>query len=108
MRSDRTDYFRDYAEKNREKRRAISAAYRARAKDKIAAYRILNKEKIAAYARAYRASRTGADVDDERKAAVRKPRPIKPAPKTVEAKAEAFQTLRERFAAFRAVRKEAE
>lgn len=92
MRADRTAYFREYARKNREKRKAISAAYRAR-----------NKAKIAAYAREYRA---------EHGSATRGPRParVKPAKPLAMpiAKAEALESLKERFAAFRAARQAVE
>lgn len=94
MTKDRNAYWREYARKNAEKRKAIKAAYRER-----------NQAEIKAYARAYRiekheqikAARLG--IERAKKEVVIE----KPA-----AKAERLQTLRERFAAFRAARKEAE
>lgn len=87
MSKDRTEYWREYARKNADKRKAVKAAYRAR-----------NKEKIAAYARTYRAEHAG----EPRKPRVSKPRPTKP--RDAQAKAEAFISLKERFAAFRAAK----
>lgn len=89
MSTDRTTYWREYARKNAEKRKAIKAAWRLR-----------NKAKIAAYAREYRAEH-GSVTRGPRPARVA--RPTKPAP----AKAEALESLKERFAAFRAARQEA-
>lgn len=85
---DRTAYWRDYARKNSEKRKAIKAAWRARNKEKVAASK--NKK-------AYRAANPRSGSSSPRKPRVAKP-------KTVEAKAEAFESLRERFAAYRAQR----
>lgn len=82
---DRTEYFRNYARNNREKRAAIKKAWRER-----------NKAKVAAYARNYRAEHAG----EPRKP--RAPRIVKP--KTDAAKAEALESLKDRFAAFRASR----
>jgi len=91
MTASRAAYWREYDRKHREKRKAIHAAWRAR-----------NKEKIAADKRAARAA---GKVAPRKVAAVRvvKPMVVKPD----ETKAEAFLTLREKFAAFRAKRAEA-
>jgi hypothetical protein len=90
------EYWREYARKNADKRAAIKKAWRER-----------NKAQVAAYAKSYRAAHAG----EERK-------PSKPRKRsmvgvtlaatigTFEAKTEAFQTLRERFAAYRAARAE--
>lgn len=82
---DRTEYWREYARKNADKRKAIKAAYRAR-----------NKDKIASYARTYRAEH----ADEPRKPSA----PRQSRPKNEQVKAEAFISLKERFAAFRAQR----
>lgn len=81
MTTSRTAYWREYNRKNPDKVRAKKAAYRAR-----------NKAKIAAYARTYRAEH----ADEPRKPSA--PRVVKPKA----AQAEAFVSLKERFAAFRA------
>lgn len=88
MSADRTEYWRDYARKNREKRKAISAAYRAR-----------NKEKIAAYKAEYRAAHP---KDGSRPRKPSAPRVAKP--KTDKAKIDALESLKERFAAYRAAK----
>lgn len=90
MSKDRTEYFRNYARDNREKRAAIKKAWRLR-----------NKEKIAA-ARAHRAAHPK-DGSQPRKPSA--PRVAKP--KTDVAKAEAHADQRERFAAFRAAKRAA-
>jgi hypothetical protein len=86
----RTAYWREYNRKNAAKKREQHAAFRER-----------NKEKIAA---GKRAARAAGKVAPRKVAAVRvvKPTVVKPD----ETKAEAFLTLREKFAAFRAKRAE--
>jgi hypothetical protein len=89
MRKDRTEYWKEYAIKNADKRRLAKAAYRER-----------NKDKIKNYAGVYRSSSHSANRTPS---APRKPQPIKiPAKITrTEEQEERFQALRERFAAFR-------
>ena len=104
MTKDRTTYWREYARKNADKRKAIKAAYRER-----------NKAKILASARLYRASvaidsdrNADNETDKETKnARPSAPRVVKPKiakPRIDETKAETFESLRERFAAFRSAK----
>jgi hypothetical protein len=92
MTASRTKYWREYNRKNNARKKEISKAFREK-----------NREKIAAYKRALRA----ATKNDPRKPSA--PRAIKPRvlkPKTDEANIEALLTLKEKFAAFRAAKKD--
>jgi hypothetical protein len=92
MPKDRTTYWREYNRKNNTRKKEISKAFRER-----------NREKIAAYKQALRA----ATKNDPRKpTAPRAIKPRLPKPKTDEAKTEALLTLKEKFAAFRAAKKD--
>jgi hypothetical protein len=100
MTKDRTKYWREYARKNADKRKAIKAAYRER-----------NKAKISASAKLYRAAHAiDADKNSDNETSNARPsapRVVKPRiskPRIDETKAEAFESLRERFAAFRLAR----
>jgi len=125
MNKDRTAYWREYARKNAEKRKATKAAYRARNREKI------NADKRAARAAGAKkfqnafANMTGdqkvgfieakramaQNCPDEtkaiRSALNRRWRDKESAQKSVEKKAKELLTLREKFAAFRAARAEA-
>jgi hypothetical protein len=92
MTKDRTAYWREYNRKNNARKKEISKAFRER-----------NREKIAAYKRALRAA---AKNDPRKPTAPRVIKPHVPKPKTDEAKIEAFLTLKEKFAAFRAAKKD--
>jgi len=92
MTASRTAYWREYNRKNAAKKREQHAAFRER-----------NREKIAAYKRALRAATKG---DPRKPSAPRAIKPSVPKPKTDEAKIEAFLTLKEKFAAFRAAKKD--
>jgi len=90
MTKDRSEYYRDYARRNAARRKEIKDAWRAR-----------NKEKIAAYARRYRAAKA-TEPREPSKPHVYKSRRTQA---QVQAeKVEAFQTLRSKFAAFRAAK----
>jgi hypothetical protein len=92
MIKDRTAYWREYNRKNNARKKEISRDFRER-----------NREKIAAYKRALRA----ATKNDPRKpSAPRVIKPRVPKPKTDETKIEAFLTLKKKFAAFRAAKKD--
>jgi hypothetical protein len=92
MPKDRTTYWREYNRKNNARKKEISKAFRER-----------NREKIAAYKRALRA----ATKNDPRKpSAPRAIKPRLPKPNTDEAKIEALLSLKEKFAAFRAAKKD--
>ena len=92
MSADRTAYWREYARKNAEKRKATKAAYRAR-----------NKAEIAAYARAYRIEKH--EQIKAKRAGVKRAKREIIAEKPVE-KSARLQAIRERFVAFRARRQE--
>ena len=92
MTKDRTAYWREYNRKNNTRKKEISKAFRER-----------NREKIAAYKRALRVA---AKNDPRKPSAPRVIKPRVPKPKTDEAKTEAFLTLKEKFAAFCAAKKD--
>ena len=92
MTKDRTTYWREYNRKNNTRKKEISKAFRER-----------NREKIAAYKRALRAA---AKNDPSKPTAPRAIKPRVSKPKTDEAKTEAFLSLKEKFAAFRAAKKD--
>jgi hypothetical protein len=92
MPKDRTTYWREYNRKNNTRKKEISKAFRER-----------NREKIAAYKRALRAATKG---DPRKPSAPRVIKPRVPKPKTDEAKTEALLSLKEKFAAFRAAKKD--
>jgi hypothetical protein len=90
MTAARTAYWREYNRRNAAKKREQYAAFRERNREKI------NADK--------RAARAAGKVAPRKASAIRavKPKVAKPD----ENKAEAFLTLREKFAAFRAARAE--
>ena len=92
MTKNRTAYWREYNRKNNARKKEISKAFRER-----------NREKIAAYKRALRIA---AKNDPRKPTAPRVIKPRLPKPKTDEAKTEALLTLKEKFAAFRAAKKD--
>ena len=92
MTKDRTAYWREYNRKNNTRKKEISKAFRQR-----------NREKIAAYKRALRVA---AKNDPRKPTAPRVIKPRVPKPKTDEAKTEALLSLKEKFAAFRAAKKD--
>ena len=92
MTKDRTAYWREYNRKNNARKKEISKAFRQRNRQKIAAYK--------------RALRVAAKNDPRKPTAPRVIKPRVPKPKTDEAKTEAFLTLKEKFAAFRAAKKD--
>jgi hypothetical protein len=92
MPKDRTTYWREYNRKNNARKKEISKAFREK-----------NREKIAAYKRALRAATKG---DPRKPSAPRAIKPRLPKPKTDEAKTEALLSLKEKFAAFRAAKKD--
>jgi hypothetical protein len=92
MTKNRTAYWREYNRKNNARKKEISKAFREK-----------NREKIAAYKRALRAATKG---DPNKPSAPRAIKPRVPKPKTDEAKIEALLSLKEKFAAFRAAKKD--
>ena len=92
MTKNRTAYWREYNRKNNARKKEISKAFRER-----------NREKIAAYKRALRIA---AKNDPRKPTAPRVIKPRVPKLKTDEDKIEALLTLKEKFAAFRAAKKD--
>ena len=92
MTNNRTIYWREYARKNAEKRKAIKAAYRER-----------NQAEIKAYARAYRIE--NAEQIKAKALGVMRAKKVVEIEKPVE-KSQRLQTIRERFVAFRAAKAE--
>jgi len=88
MSKDRTIYWREYARKNAEKRKAIKAAYRER-----------HQAEIKAYARAYRIE--NAEQIKAKALGVARAKKVVEIEKPVEKYAR-LQTIRGKFAAFRA------
>ena len=122
MTKDRTIYWREYARKNAEKRKAIRAAYRERNREKInadkcalrAARAIKFKDAFAGMTGDQRVGFIEAkramtqNFPDETKAIRlalnKRRRDTESAQKSADDKAEALLTLREKFAAFRAAK----